>query len=209
MRGVARASNPVGNPVGNPVDDRRGCRARIRQTCGVLSRLRPTTPLGRALLPVLGGLAFFALLGGATWGIAAILSNNPEQVNERLARTTFEVGDTGNIAALIDEDGPLLFQGLVGTDAKGSVVLDHTGDAVDRGWVVYYAHPNDRDEACKVTQVKHTRQYTDCEGRELGVADLAPPPPGVRPVVGDTVIIDLRAANTPATVADTTPTTAD
>lgn len=168
------------------------------------SRLQPTTPLGRAVLPVAGGLAFFAVLGLATWGIAALLSRNPEQVNERLARTTFEVGDTARIAALIDEDGPLLFQGLVGKDAKGSVVLDHTGDVVDRGWIVYYAHPNDREESCKVTQVQHTRRYIDCDGREIDVEQLAPPPEGVRPVVGDTVIIDLRAANTPST----TPTSA-
>ena len=58
------------------------------------SRLRPTSPLGRAVLPVAGGLAFFALLGLATWGIAALLRDNPEQVNERLAQTTFEVGNT-------------------------------------------------------------------------------------------------------------------
>jgi hypothetical protein len=199
MRVSARCSNPVGH--------RRGCRARVRQTCAVQTRLRPTTPLGRAVLPVVGGLAFFAVLAAATWGIAALLSSNPDQVNERLARTTFEVGPTDRIAALIDEDGPLLFQGLVGTGAKGSVVLDHTGDVVDRGWVLYYAHPSDRDETCKVTQIEHTRRFTDCDGRELNVEDLAPPPHGVRPVVGDTVIIDLRAANTPTTTTDTTPTT--
>ena len=165
---------------------------------------RPTSTLGRALLPVLGGIAFFALLALATWGTAAVLSDHPERVNERLARTTFEVGDTQRIAALIHEDGPLLFQGLIGSDADESVVLDHTGDLVDRGWIVYFAHPNDRPESCKVTQIQHSRRFTDCEGREIDVEQLAPPPDGVRPIVNGTVTIDLRAANTPATTPVTT-----
>lgn len=168
-------------------------------------RLRLTTPLGRAVLPVAGGLAFFALLGLATWGVAALLGRNPDRVNERLARTTFEVGPTEQIAAIIAEDGPLLFQGLIGNDADESVVLDHTGDAVDRGWVVYYAHPADREEACKVTQIKRSRRFSDCDGRELDVEQLATPPVGVRPIVGATVTIDLRAANTPTTDPVTTP----
>ena len=147
------------------------------------------------MLPVAGGLAFFALLALATWGIAAILSNNPDSVNERLAQTTFNVGNTERIAAVIAEDGPLLFQGLIGNAADRSVVLDHTGDIVDRGWVIYYAHPADREDTCKVTQVQHTRRFRDCDGRVIAVEDLAPPPVGVRPIVGTTVVIDLRSAN--------------
>ena len=155
-------------------------------------------------MPVLAGLAFFALLGLALWGIAALLSNNPEQVNERLARTTFEVGRTERIADVIAEDGPLLFQGLVGDDADNSVVLDHTGDDPENGWIVYFAHPADRDDSCKVTQIQHSRQFTDCEGREIEVEQLAPPPIGVRPVVGETVTIDLRAVNTATTEVPST-----
>ncbi|MBI5089235.1 MAG: hypothetical protein HZB15_10380 [Actinobacteria bacterium] len=154
---------------------------------------RPTSALGRAVLPVAGGLAFFALLGLATWGIAALLSRNPDQVNERLARTTFEVGNTQRMAEVIAEEGPLMFQGLIGDEADNSVVLDHTGEVVSQGWVVYYAHPADRPDTCKVTQVVGTRQFTDCEGRVIDVEQLAAPPLGVRPLVGDTVILDLRA----------------
>jgi len=165
----------------------------------VQSRFRPTSPLWRAVVPVAAGLAFFALLAVVLWGIAALLSDNPERVNERLARTTFEVGDTDRIAQLIAQDGPLLFQGLVGDQADDSLVLDHTGDAANEGWIVYFAHPADRDETCKVIQIEGTRRFRDCDGREIDVQDLAPPPDGVRPVVTRTVVIDLRAANTPAT----------
>ena len=148
-------------------------RSPIRQTAPVQRTLRSTSPLGRAVLPVAGGLLFFALLGLATWGIAAMLSDNPDRVNERLVQTTFEVGNTEYVAGLIAEDGPLLFQGLVGSEGDDSLVLDHTGDVVDRGWVVYFAHPADRDESCKVTQVQRTRRFTDCDGREIDVEQLA------------------------------------
>jgi hypothetical protein len=158
----------------------------------VRSRFQPKSALGRAVLPVAAGLGFFALLGLATWGIAALLSRNPDQVNERLARTTFEVGNTERVAEIISTGGPLLFQGLVGDDADDSVVLDHTGESVNTGWVIYYAYPSDRDDTCKVKQIVGTRQFTDCDGRTLDVEQLAAPPLGVSPLVGDTIILDLR-----------------
>ncbi|MFM2072433.1 MAG: hypothetical protein RLZZ623_2696 [Actinomycetota bacterium] len=177
------------------------------QTGIVLERLRPKSTLGRAVLPVAGGLLFFALLGLVTWGIAAVLSNNPQRVNDRLAPQTFEVGNTESLAGLIADDGPLLFQGLIGSDANRSLVLDHTGDVVDKGWRIRYAYPADRDESCKVTQVRHTSEFTDCEGRSLTVEELARPAE-IKPIVGNTVIIDLRVANAvPATPTTSTSTT--
>lgn len=154
---------------------------------------QPTSPLGRAVLPVAGGIVFFALLALATWGIAALLSKNPDRVSTRLATPTFEVGRTETIAELIADQGPLLFQGLVGKEGDRSVVLDHTGDTVKKGWRVYYAYPADRTADCLVEQVKGTRNYTDCEGRTLPVEQLAPPE-GVQVLVNDRVEIDLRGA---------------
>lgn len=172
----------------------------------MLERLRPTTPLGRAVIPVLGGILFFALLGLSTWGIASVLSGNPDQVEERLAASTFEVGRTTYLADIIAEDGPLLFQGLIGNDAKRSIVVDHQGDVPKKGWRVRYAFPADRTEDCKVTQVKGTDRFTDCEGRDLGVDDLARPE-GVQLIVGDVVTIDLRAVNDPTAATTATTTT--
>lgn len=156
-------------------------------------RFAPTSTVGRALFPVVGGLAFFALLGLATWGFAALLSGNPERVSERLATTTFEVGRPESISRMIAEDGPLLFQGLIGDQGARSVVLDHTGTDERIGWRVYYAYPADRESTCLVSQITGTRDFTDCDGRVLPVEQLAPPP-GVNVIVGDQVIIDLRAA---------------
>lgn len=171
----------------------------------MLERLQPKSTLGRAALPVAGGLAFFGLLAVVTWGIAGLLSTNPDRVNDRLAPQTFEVGGTETLAALIADDGPLLFQGLIGSDADRSLVLDHTGADTANGWRIRYAFPADRNERCKVAQVKRTATFTDCEGRTLTVDELSRPA-DVTIAVGATVIIDLRVANAvpPATTAAAT-----
>jgi hypothetical protein len=170
-----------------------------------IERLRPRTTAQRAVYPVAAGLVFFAVLGLVTWGIAAFVSRNPEAVEERLAAPTFEVGNVETISQLIADDGPLLFQGLIGDDAARSIVLDHTGDDPRRGWRAYYAFPADRDPSCTVAQTPGTRQFVDCDGRTLEVEQLAPPP-GVRPLVSDVIVLDLRAAQQQAN-ATTTPTT--
>lgn len=158
----------------------------------------PQSTLGRAVLPVVGGIVFFTVMGLILWGAAAMLSDNPEDVSERLVETVFEVGDAENIARIIGEDGPLLFQGLVGSRGERSVVLDHTGDDPATGWRAYYAYPADREPSCLVEQVRGTRQFTDCEGRTLETEQLAPPP-GVQVIVGDRVSIDLRGATSSTT----------
>lgn len=162
----------------------------------------PQSTLTRAVVPVLGGIVFFTVMGLILWGAASLLSRNPEDVSERLVPTVFEVGDTENIARIIGEDGPLLFQGLTGDRGERSVVLDHTGDDPKQGWRAYYAYPADRDAACLVEQVRGTRQFTDCEGRTIETEQLAPPP-GVQVIVGDTVSLDLRGASSTETSATT------
>jgi hypothetical protein len=185
-----------------------GSGAPAEQTGDVQTRWQPRSNLARAVLPVVGGIAFFALLALATWGIASLLSRNPEKVEERLAQTQFEVGPTDDLADLIADDGPMLFQGLVGDGADRSIVLDHQGDDPAQGWRVRYAHPADREPTCKVSQIEQTRQYTDCEGRTLEVDDLARPE-RARVLVSDVVVIDLRAVAETAdqTTVSTAPAT--
>jgi len=163
-------------------------------------RRAPRSTLQRALLPVLGGIGFFALLGLATWGIAAVLSNHPERVNDNLAASTLEVGNVNTFADVIAEQGPLIFPDLVRSGGLRTVVLDHIGDDARLGWRAFYAYPADRSPDCKVTQVRGTRTFTDCDGRTIGVDQLTPPI-GVKVIVGDTVTIDLTEANA-GTAAD-------
>jgi hypothetical protein len=152
---------------------------------------------------VLAGLAVIALLGLLTWAMAAYISRGGAETSERLAPTTLTLGSVEARAEEIAEDGPLLIPGLATTTGERSIVVDHEGDDPANGWVVYDAHPADRDATCAVEQVRGTAQFVDCEGRTIDVTDLAPPASGVRPVVErrETLVIDLRGDSAPATPA--------
>jgi hypothetical protein len=164
-----------------------------RQTVAVpLPRLR--SPLARAVVPVLGGLAVLGVLGLLLWGMAAFISRGDAESSQRLAPTTFRLGPVTNVADEIAESGPLLIPGLNTTIGERTIVVDHEGDDPTRGWVVYYAHPADREPSCAVEQERGTERFVDCDGRTIAVTELAPPSAGVRPIVEDrsTLILDLR-----------------
>ena len=163
-------------------------------------RLR--SPFARAVVPVLGGIALIAMLGAFTWGIAAFISRGDAEGTERLAPSTFAVGDVEDVAEEVAEDGPLIFAGLNTTTGERTIVLNHTGDDPAAGWEVYYAFPADRDRTCVVEQVIGTASFVDCEGRTLDVTQLSPPDEGVFPIVEDRrrLSIDLRGV----TLATTT-----
>jgi hypothetical protein len=149
----------------------------------------------RATVPVLGGLGFFAVLAVVLWGVAALISGGGRET-DTLASRTFEPGSAASWAEIVERDGPVIFPDLLGTDGDKTVVLDHQGDDPLSGWSLYLAHPADRPIECKVTQVRFSRQFTDCDGRTLAVTDLAPPPDGVFPVVSPTdgvLTLDLLA----------------
>jgi len=153
-----------------------------RQTVEVpLPRLR--SPLARALVPVLGGLFVLALIGVVTWAMAAVISSGNAQTSERLAPSRIPLGSVVNRAADVAREGPLLFPGLNTTKGERSLVLYHRGEEPESGWVVYAAHPADRPANCAVDQIRGTRRFVDCEGREIDVTDLAPPDMGIFPVV--------------------------
>ena len=163
---------------------------------------RPRSPLARAVLPVVGGALLIALIFAATWGIAAWSSRGDAQPSDRLAPSMLKVGGVAAVADTIDHTGPILFPGLNTSSGERTIVLAHEGDDPQHGWHAYWAYPADADPSCGVTQVQETERFTDCRGRQLGVADLALPE-GVCPLVddGSTLYLDL-------TCGATTPTTA-
>lgn len=142
----------------------------------------------RALLPNLGGLLVIALIGLTLWGFAAFISRSDAPTSSRLAPATLNIGSTDTVAEEIDEAGPILLPGLGTTEGDRTIVLDHTGDDPNLGWVVYYAYPAGRGPDCPVEQVRDadgdgTRSFTDCDGNTLDVSELSPPPSGVSPVI--------------------------
>ena len=155
-------------------------------------RIQLRTPLTRAVAPVGFGVVVIALIGLLLWGIAALMAGEQAQT------TTFTpdrltVGNVDNWSQSIAEDGPVLFPGLGTTTGERTLVLMHNGDDPQRGWVVYYAYPADRDVSCAIEQIESTDDFTDCDGRTVNVSELAPPTNGEYPVVEDreTLYIDL------------------
>ncbi len=169
------------------------------------------SPLARATMPVVLGLGVFAVMFAALWGVAVVISGNSDDTTEHLAPSFQEMGRVEPIAESIADGGPLILPDLVGDDRH--IVLDHTGDNPLRGWAMYLAHPADRDATCEITVVRGTRTFTDCDGRTLGVDDLALPPRGVEPIINDdegTLTLSLRArpdTTVPTTMAISSPPT--
>ena len=151
------------------------------------------------MLPVVGGLCVFAAIGGFTWAIAAYISDGGTGATDRLAPSTFTIGDVESLAESVAEDGPLLFPELGTAIGTRSIVVDHEGTVAADGWRVYWAYPADRDATCVVEQVVGTSDFVDCDGRTVDVTELSPPDTGVFPTVRDrtTLIIDLRGADAP------------
>ena len=143
------------------------------------------------MVPVLGGIGFFALVALVLWIIASLVSSNGSSATANLASNVFSPGSVIRYAAIIDQDGPVLFPDLLGTDGDKTIVLDHDGSNPMKGWNIYLGHPADRPITCKVVQVQHTDQFTDCEGRTLVVQDLARPTKGIAPDVSADGILTL------------------
>ena len=160
---------------------------------------RPSSPFARAVLPIAGGIVFFAALFGVTWLMATYVTNNIE-VTTATGDRTFVVGEVADIAKSIAESGPVLYPDLRDPLGKRSIVIEHNGADVAKGWQVYYAYPADRTDECLVAQIEKTHSFTDCEGRTLTVEQLMPPT-DVRPIVENktTLLIDLRGTMNPVT----------
>lgn len=154
------------------------------------------SPFRRAVIPIIGGIVFFAVLFGVTWLMAAYITNNAE-VQTQLNDRTFVVGKVSDVAQSIAENGPLLYPDLRDPNGTRSIVIEHVGDVPAKGWQVYYAYPADRDSNCLVKQVERSHTFIDCDGRALTASQLHPPT-DVRPIVenGTTLLIDMRGSST-------------
>jgi len=115
-------------------------------------RLR--SPLARAVVPVLGGVTFIAVLGLVLWGIAVLVSHHAKPT-DRLAANEFVLSALEAKAARIAADGPLLFPGLVGPAEREPIGVWHEGDATTSGWNVFSLLPPGGAPSC-VLQLDRT-----------------------------------------------------
>jgi hypothetical protein len=138
----------------------------------------------------------------ATWGVAAKMSDNPDRITSTFANTIFEVGKVHHLATVIADDGPLLFPDLKSPNGTRSIVVDHSGSDATVGWQVYYGYPADRSPTCLAKHTPGTRNFVDCDGRQIAVEQLALPP-DVRPVVENrtTLYVDLRGITSATTTS--------
>lgn len=153
------------------------------------------------MAPVAAGLGFFAVLGFVLWGAAALMAGEQSQ-STTFTPDRLPVGDVQRWAASIEEHGPVIFPGLGTTTGERTIVLDHDGTNVEKGWVIYYAHPADRDASCAVEQVEKSDDFVDCEGRTIDVTELAPPTEGEYPIIEDRTRLYIDLGDRPG---DTVP----
>jgi hypothetical protein len=158
-----------------------------------MRRVEFTSPISRAIMPIIGGIAGFILLFGVTWILASTSTKN-RQSQPQTVPQTFEIGEVKDVAKSIDQDGPILYPDLRDATGKRSIVIDHTGTNPAKGWQVYYAYPADKSSDCLVAQIKKTHTFTDCDGRVLQVDQLQKPS-DVTPIVEGqtTLLIDLQS----------------
>jgi len=157
----------------------------------MLRRLR--SPMARAVVPIVAGLAFFVLLFGVTWLFADQATDNRKR-EIRPGNYTFRVGPVDDMAEIVKKEGPILYPDLRDTLYERTIVVDHSGKEPSVGWQVFYAYPADRGPECLVTHQKGTRNFVDCDNRTLPVEALHRPV-DARPVVENrsSLLIDLRA----------------
>lgn len=127
---------------------------------------RPKSTFGQAVLPVVGGIAFFAVLALVLWGVAGLVSRGGDGVQSRLGDDVFRPGKVEPLAEEILESGPLLFPGLVGTAGTRAIGVYHVGTDAATGWRVFSLVPPGAPAACVLEVDRGSRQLVDrsCSG---------------------------------------------
>jgi hypothetical protein len=131
------------------------------------------TDARQAALIALGGIAAFLTLVFLITRLGS-LGDNGAEVPIQLGEPVFEPGNAADLAAVIDEDGPLLLPDASGGDRD--IVLNHLGDLPDEDWVAFAARsltaPRDcfvewqPDRSLFVDNCDRTEYPADGEGLE-------------------------------------------
>jgi hypothetical protein len=154
----------------------------------------------QAIVPVLVGAAFIAVLFGVLWIAATVLSRNADDVGLRVGDRYFQdLPRVDDLADSIAEDGPLLLPGLTGPAGQRPIGIDHTPGNDFEGWRVFELQAPGKPDGCLVRNVQGTAELEDCDGEAVDVADLATAADVVLTVDPDgEITIDLQPAATTA-----------
>ena len=136
----------------------------------VEARLR--SPVGRAVVPVVVGLAVIAAVFGLLWLIAVVVTHNANESNRRVGADVFEVGRVDRLADSVARNGPILFPNLVGPAGQRPVGLAHDGASDFEGWRVFSLRPSGDAPDCLVQVDRQTKQLEDCKGTVFDPAQL-------------------------------------
>jgi hypothetical protein len=166
-------------------------------------RLR--SPLAQAVLPVLAGIGFLALIALVLWGVASLVSSGGDTIEVNLGDNEFDAGPAEARAEEIAARGPALFPGLVSAD-QGYIILTHLGDDPTEGWYAFAAVPEGQAVRCAVQWDAAAGQFLDpCTGRTFPPDGRGLTPFPVRVDDDEHVVVDLTPEGVPGQGPSTVP----
>jgi hypothetical protein len=108
------------------------------------------------VLTAVGGVVVAIVLVG----VVLNLTTDPD-VDVNLGAEVFEVGKAEPFAEEINDNGPLLFQALVG---GRDIYVQHLGAKPTQGWLAFLAYPDDRRD-CQLRWIQREQRFLDCDRR--------------------------------------------
>jgi hypothetical protein len=125
----------------------------------VLKRLRrPTSPVAQALLPIVAGVAFLAVLFGGLWVAASLVSSG--KANLRVGSATFDKLRYDTLARDIAANGPRLYPSLIGT-TESYLYVNHLGDDATKGWYAFNATRAGQPNKCTIVWKPVAKLFED------------------------------------------------
>lgn len=109
---------------------------------------------------ILGGIFAVVLAICVAGAVLAIAANDPD-VEVNLGDDEFEIENVEARAETVAAGGPLVFPDPTGGNRP--IIVNHTGDEPDEGWVAVLAIAPDTD-ACIVDWDDDDQAFRDCEG---------------------------------------------
>ena len=94
-----------------------------------------------------------ALVFVSLWTLSRTVKNHPERV--RLGKSVFTVGGDARYGPIVDKDGPILFQALLGTK---DIYVQHLGS---KKWTTFAAVAPGADRVCQLRWDRTRKLFTD------------------------------------------------